>query len=91
MARILFPALVLVLVEVGGDGGGTCEYGDADCDGGKSGSDETLIESVGVLEEESKALEEVEDDDVDNDQPEAEQDDDVLVRRHYHRAAEIGR
>ena len=56
-----------MLVEVVGDGGGTCKYGDADCDGGKSGSDETLIESVGVLEEESKALEEVEDYDVDND------------------------
>lgn len=57
----------------------------------KRGSDETWIESVGVLEEESEALEEAEDDDVDDDQSEAEQDDNLLVRGHDHRAGDIGR
>lgn len=44
-----------------------------------------------VLEKESKALEEAEDDNVDYDQPETEQDDNVLARRHDHRTAKVGR
>ena len=57
LARVLFPALVLAPAEAGGDGGERFKYGDSDCDGGERGSDEALIESMGVLEEESKAYE----------------------------------
>ena len=57
LARILFPALVLTPTKAGGDEGERFKYDDSDCDGGERGSDEALIESMGVLKEVSEAFE----------------------------------